>query len=156
MLLSLDTMLNVWLIASGEQGEHLEEVLRMNTLGHNLTVLQNEGEFFRLVEKVEVTSGRLPNLLMYLIGEDPNAAADWVKRVKVSEGLGHVPVIVFYTEKARPDVRSLYALGTASVIRVPVGFQGLVEIMRVFEAYWFNVTLVAKGSSKRGLAPENT
>jgi len=155
MMFSRERMLNVWLIASGEQGENLEEVLRMNSLGHNLTVLANESEFEHGVENLEVNSGRLPHLLMYLTGDNPDAASDWLGRVKDSAEFRHVPVIVFYTEEARPDVRALYAHGAASVIRVPVGFQGLVEIMRVIETYWFNVTLVPKGSSMVGLTPSN-
>lgn len=150
MLFSRQMMLNVWLIASGEHGEDLEEVLRMNSLGHNLTVLANETEFNQRAENLRVSPSGFPHLLMYLIGDNPDATSDWLRRVKVSADLRHVPVIVFHTDRARPDVRSLYALGATSVIRVPVGFQGLVEIMRVIEAYWFSVTLVPKGGSRGG------
>ncbi len=148
-------MLNLWLIASGEQGENLEEVLRMNSLGHNLTVLANEGEFDQGAENLEVNSSQFPHLLMFLIDDNPDAASAWLQRVKASAEFRHVPAIVFYTEEARPEVRTLYAQGAASVIRVPVGFQGLVEIMRVIETYWFNVTLVPKGSPVSGLTPAN-
>ena len=153
MLFSRERMLNVWLIASGEQGEHLEEVLRMNSLGHNLAVLANETEFDERAEYIGPDYSRFPHLLMYLIGDNPDAASEWLGRVKASAEFRHVPAIIFYTEEARPDVRTLYAHGAASVIRVPVGFQGLVEIMRVIETYWFNVTLVPKGSPASGLTP---
>ncbi|MFV8572014.1 hypothetical protein ACNQ6O_12480 [Marinobacter sp. SBS5] len=133
--------LNVWLIAAHKEGQDLEEALRMNALGHNLTVLASEAEFDACAADLEVDSEAFPHLVMYLISENASNAADWVLNMKASAKFRHVPLIVFYAEPAKLDLTSLYAQGAASVIRVPVRFQGLVEVMRVIEAYWFKVVL---------------
>ncbi|WP_323750315.1 hypothetical protein [Marinobacter sp.] len=133
--------LNVWLIAASKEGEDLEEALRMNALGHNLTVLANEAEFDARAADLAVDSESFPHLVMYLIGEQTTSVDDWILQVKASGRFGHVPLIIFYGDQAQFDLTSLYMHGAASVIRVPVRFQGLVEVMRVIEAYWFKVAL---------------
>ncbi|MDP4548099.1 MAG: hypothetical protein ABJM19_14165 [Marinobacter sp.] len=135
--------LNVWLIAASKEGDDLEEALRMNALGHNLTVMASEGEFNERVAGLAEDFDALPHLLMYLIREETTGVDDWILKVKASERFSHVPVIIFYSEQATFDLARLYSCGAASVIRVPVRFQGLVEVMRVIEAYWFKVALTA-------------
>ncbi|MBJ6136045.1 hypothetical protein [Marinobacter litoralis] len=135
--------LNVWLIAASKEGDDLEEALRMNALGHNLTVMASENEFDQRVADLDTDSGAWPHLLMYLVRGETSDADKLLCKVKASERLSHVPVIVFYTEQATFDLAGLYSSGAASVIRVPVRFQGLVEVMRVIEAYWFKVALTA-------------
>ncbi|WP_203298836.1 hypothetical protein [Marinobacter sediminum] len=148
MLLSHQRMLNVWLIAAGHEGENLEEALRMHSLGHNLKVLANDAEFNELAEGLGGEFTRYPHLLMYLIRDNAHEADGWLEGLKAMEGLRQVPVIVFYADPVKPNARRLYALGAASVIRVPMRFEGLVEIMRIIEAYWFNIVLTPEIASK--------
>lgn len=132
-------MFNVWLIASGKSGVDLEEALRGHALGHNLSVIPDEQAFDDLARDIDRDTERFPNLLMYLGGEDAQAAPDFLRKLKASGDFRHVPVIVFHTGRVTPDIKVLYSLGAASVIRVPIKFQGLVSVMRTIEAYWFNV-----------------
>lgn len=132
-------MFNVWLIASGKEGADLEEALRMNALGHNLTMLPDERAFESSSKSFRRDSEHFPNLLMYLIGHDVNDGTGFLQRVKQSADYRHVPVIVFYPGNVSPNVHKLYGCGAASVIRVPIRFSGLVELMRTIDAYWFNV-----------------
>ncbi|MBR9869917.1 MAG: hypothetical protein GYB26_02120 [Gammaproteobacteria bacterium] len=133
--------LNVWLIAAHKEGQDLEEALRMNALGHNLTVLASEAEFDACAAGLEADSESFPHLVMYLISENTANAEEWVLTMKASGKFRHVPLIVFFVDPPKFDLTGLYAQGVASVIRVPVRFQGLVEVMRVIEAYWFKVAL---------------
>ena len=145
-------MLNVWLIAAGKHREDLEEALRMSSLGHNLTVFGSGEECDQRARDFWQDSKGAPHIVMYLVGDDPAVAFDWLGKMKKTRKFRHVPVIVFHSEVTRSSVRGLYALGAASVIRVPVGFQGLVEIMRVIEAYWFSVAEVPQGGSSTRLS----
>lgn len=145
-------MLNVWLIASGKHREELEEALRMSSLGHNLTVFGSGEECDRRARDLLQDAKGVPHIVMYLIGDNPAVALDWLAGMKKTREFRHIPVIVFHSEVTRSDVTGLYALGAASVIRVPVGFQGLAEIMRVTEAYWFSVVEVPQGGSHTRLS----
>jgi len=132
-------MFKVWLIASGKLGADLEEALRGHALGHDLIVIPDERAFDGLASEIDRDTERFPNLLMYLVGEDAQAAPDFLRKLKRSGDFRHVPVIVFHTGRVTPDLKTLYSLGAASVIRVPIKFDGLVSVMRTIEAYWFNV-----------------
>ena len=47
------------------------------------------------------------------------------------------------TSKAEEDIYRTYDLGVNSFIIKPVTFDGLVNIMRVLEAYWFEIVEIA-------------
>ncbi|MCG7200759.1 hypothetical protein MD273_13575 [Marinobacter pelagius] len=132
-------MFNVWLIASGQSRADLEEALRGHALGHNLTVIPDETAFDVLARDIDRDADRFPNLLMYLVRDSAQAPPDFLHKLKASADFRHVPVIVFHTGRIVPDIKHLYSLGAASVIRVPIKFHGLVSVMRTIEAYWFNV-----------------
>ena len=62
-----------------------------------------------------------------------------LKVIKGDPELRRIPVIVLTTSKAEEDIYRSYDLGVNSFIIKPVTFDGLVNIMRVLEAYWFEI-----------------
>ena len=132
-------LFNVWLIASGAAGADLEETLRMNSLGHFLHRLETQEDFFETLSDLDRESVTFPNLLMYLMPPERQKVDDFFRDLKASPGCGPVPVIVFYEQNISPDVKHLYVQGASSVVRVPMHFDGLVEVMRTIEAYWSRV-----------------
>jgi CheY-like chemotaxis protein len=59
--------------------------------------------------------------------------------IKSDPDLRHIPVVVFTTSKDDRDVISTYGLGANSYITKPSRFTTLVEVMRGFSDYWFQV-----------------
>ncbi len=59
--------------------------------------------------------------------------------IKADPELKHIPVVVLTTSKAEADVLRTYELGANSFIVKPVTFGGLVEVMRDFSRYWFEI-----------------
>ena len=53
--------------------------------------------------------------------------------------LRDIPVLVLTTSKAEEDVLRSYELGANSFIVKPVTFEGLVDVMRSIETYWFEI-----------------
>lgn len=60
-------------------------------------------------------------------------------RIRADESLRHVPVVVLTTSKAREDVIASYAGGGNTFITKPVSYSALVEAVRCFGQYWFDV-----------------
>jgi CheY-like chemotaxis protein len=59
--------------------------------------------------------------------------------IKQNPALRQIPVVVLTTSKAEEDIVRTYELGVNSFITKPVTFDGLVEVVRGFSRYWFEI-----------------
>jgi CheY-like chemotaxis protein len=59
--------------------------------------------------------------------------------IKSDPELKRIPVVVLTTSSAETDILRSYELGVNSFITKPVTFAGLVEVMRGFSRYWFEI-----------------
>lgn len=65
--------------------------------------------------------------------------------IKSDADLRSIPVVVLTTSKDEEDIFRTYDLGVSSFITKPVTFAGLVEAMKTWQRYWFElVELVDK------------
>jgi CheY-like chemotaxis protein len=62
-----------------------------------------------------------------------------IQALKADATLCHIPVIVLTTSSAEEDIFRSYALGVSSYITKPVSFDALVQVMRGFGQYWFEI-----------------
>jgi CheY-like chemotaxis protein len=65
--------------------------------------------------------------------------------IKADESLRRIPIVVLTTSKDEADVLSTYDLGVSSFITKPVTFGGLVEVMRTWTQYWFEIVELPNG-----------
>ncbi len=59
--------------------------------------------------------------------------------IKADPELRRIPVVVLTTSKDEEDIVRTYDLGVNSFITKPVTFAGLVEVMRTWTRYWFEL-----------------
>ena len=59
--------------------------------------------------------------------------------IKSDPELRRIPVIIMTTSKADQDVLKSYDLGANSYVTKPVSFDELVEVVRGFGRYWFEI-----------------
>jgi len=59
--------------------------------------------------------------------------------IKSDERLRRIPVVVLTTSKAEEDLLRTYDLGVNSFVVKPVTFDGLVDVVRTIEHYWFSL-----------------
>ena len=52
------------------------------------------------------------------------------------DGLKRLPVVVLSSSKQSSDVNRAYDLGANSYLVKPVAFDGLLELVKAFSAYW--------------------
>jgi CheY-like chemotaxis protein len=67
--------------------------------------------------------------------------------IKADESLRRIPVVVLTTSKDEEDVLRTYDLGASSFITKPVTFGGLVEVMRTWTQYWFEIVELPNGQA---------
>ncbi|MFL5831284.1 MAG: response regulator [Solirubrobacteraceae bacterium] len=67
--------------------------------------------------------------------------------IKSDASLRRIPVVVLTTSSDEQDVRRTYELGVSSFITKPVTFAGLVEAMRMWTRYWFELAELPNGAA---------
>jgi CheY-like chemotaxis protein len=72
--------------------------------------------------------------------------------IKADEALRRIPVVVLTTSKDEEDVFRTYDLGVSSFITKPVTFAGLVDVMRTWTRYWFEIVELPNGEVGNGHA----
>ena len=60
-------------------------------------------------------------------------------------------MVVLTASKSDEDILNIYTLGGAGFIIKPETFQGLVEVVKGLNQYWFEVVELARGEHKNGV-----
>jgi two-component system response regulator len=107
--------------ATVEEGEELLQYLR------------NEGRFSDTREFPR------PGLILLDLNMPKVDGREALAQIRADEALCDIPVIVMTTSQAEEDVVKSYATGANSYITKPVSFEGLVNVMRTLEHYWFEI-----------------
>lgn len=70
-----------------------------------------------------------------------------LQEIKSDPNLRRIPVIVFTTSKAEEDIIKSYDLGASSYISKPSSYESLIELLRTFGRYWFEVVSLPNGGA---------
>jgi CheY-like chemotaxis protein len=92
----------------------------------------------------EETSPR-PGIILLDLNMPKKDGREALAEIKADESLRHIPIVVLTTSKDDADVLSTYDLGVSSFITKPVTFAGLVEVMRTWTQYWFEIVELPNG-----------
>ncbi len=80
-----------------------------------------------------------PALILLDLNMPKKDGREALKEIKSSEKFRRVPVVVLTTSNADADIRYAYDLGVNSFIRKPIGYAQFVDVMKIFDSYWFDV-----------------
>lgn len=64
--------------------------------------------------------------------------------IKADSDLRRIPVVILTTSKADEDVLRSYDLGANSFVSKPVTFDGLVDVVRTLDTYWFQLVALPR------------
>jgi CheY-like chemotaxis protein len=95
--------------------------------------LQHRGKF------EDPESSPRPGMILLDLNMPRMDGREALKVIKGDPELRRIPVVVLTTSKAEEDIYRSYDLGVNSFIIKPVTFDSLVNIMRILEAYWFEI-----------------
>ena len=98
-----------------------------------LQFLRNEGPYGNIAKY------RRPGLILLDLNMPKVDGRQALAEIRGDEKLKDIPVVVMTTSQAEEDVIRSYATGANSYITKPVSFEGLVEVMRSLEQYWFQI-----------------
>ncbi|HYP76640.1 MAG TPA: response regulator [Polyangiaceae bacterium] len=59
-----------------------------------------------------------------------------LRRIKASESVSHIPVVVLSTSEAEGDIAAAYQTGACSYLVKPAEFEAYVELIRGLGHYW--------------------
>ena len=66
-----------------------------------------------------------------------------LKRIKATESLRRIPIVIMTSSEAEEDVVRSYDLGANSYLLKPSTFDGLVETIRSVSNYWLTVVVLS-------------
>jgi CheY-like chemotaxis protein len=121
------------------QDSRLANEMKMVYDGQDLLdYLRHEGRW------TEATSPR-PGIILLDLNMPKMDGREALQAIKRDESLRRIPVVVLTTSKDEADVLATYDLGVSSFITKPVTFGGLVEVMRTWTQYWFEIVELPNG-----------
>jgi CheY-like chemotaxis protein len=89
-----------------------------------------------------------PGIILLDLNMPRKDGREALAEIKADESLRRIPVVVLTTSKDESDVLSTYDLGVSSFITKPVTFGGLVDVMRTWTQYWFEIVELPNGEVK--------
>jgi CheY-like chemotaxis protein len=92
-----------------------------------------------------------PGIILLDLNMPKKDGREALAEIKSDESLRRIPVVVLTTSKDEEDVLRTYNLGVNSFITKPVTFAGLVEVMRAWTKYWFEIVELPNGAGGGGL-----
>ena len=87
-----------------------------------------------------------PGIILLDLNMPKKDGREALAEIKADESLRQIPVVVLTTSKDEEDVLRTYELGVNSFITKPVTFAGLVDAMRGFARYWFELVELPNGA----------
>jgi CheY-like chemotaxis protein len=88
----------------------------------------------------------LPGIILLDLNMPKKDGREALAEIKADEVLSRIPIVILTTSKDEADVLSTYDLGVSSFITKPVTFAGLVEVMRTWTRYWFEIVDLPDGA----------
>jgi CheY-like chemotaxis protein len=87
-----------------------------------------------------------PGIILLDLNMPKKDGREALAEIKADPDLRRIPVVVLTTSKDEEDVLRTYDLGVNSFITKPVTFAGLVEVMRTWTRYWFEIVELPDGA----------
>ena len=114
---------------------HLANAMRFVVDGQDLMdYLKHEGKY-----ATDPSSAPRPGIILLDLNMPKKDGREALAEIKADSLLRSIPVVVLTTSKDEEDVFRTYDLGVSSFITKPVTFAGLVEVMKTWERYWFEL-----------------
>lgn len=85
-----------------------------------------------------------PSIILLDLNMPRKDGREALTEIKADPDLRNIPVIILTVSKLEEDIIRTYDLGASSFIRKPVRFNDFVEVLKIFERYWFEVVELPK------------
>ena len=121
------------------QGSRLANEMKFVTDGQDLLdYLRHDGRW------TAETAPR-PGIILLDLNMPKKDGREALAEIKADPSLRRIPIVVLTTSKDEADVLATYDLGVSSFITKPVTFGGLVDVMKTWTQYWFEIVELPDG-----------
>ena len=86
----------------------------------------------------------LPRLIMLDLNLPGLDGREVLRRLKGSDNLRAIPVLVLSSTTSTIDIHRVYADGANAFMRKPISFETLTEMIQYTRQYWFDVAIMPK------------
>jgi CheY-like chemotaxis protein len=87
-----------------------------------------------------------PGIILLDLNMPKKDGREALQEIKADESLRRIPIVVLTTSQDEADVLATYDLGVSSFITKPVTFGGLVDVMKTWTQYWFEIVELPNGT----------
>jgi CheY-like chemotaxis protein len=123
-----------------------ERALKESAVGVELIVVRDGQEaidyLLRQGGQAANPDWRCPDLILLDLNLPRLTGQEVLRRIRATEALRAVPVVVLTTSRRLEDVQELYAAGANTYIEKPRDFDHFVEVLRTIERYWLNTAML--------------
>jgi CheY-like chemotaxis protein len=86
-----------------------------------------------------------PDLILLDLNLPQMSGREVLERIRATPACRHLPVIVFSSSCAPPEVRGLYAAGANGYVEKPQDYPRFVEVMRNLLGFWLDTACLPRG-----------
>jgi two-component system, response regulator len=86
-----------------------------------------------------------PGIILLDLNMPKKDGREALVEIKADDSLRRIPVVVLTTSNDEADILASYDLGVSSFITKPVTFGALVDVMRSWTQYWFEIVQIPNG-----------
>lgn len=109
---------------------------RLIFVGDGISLLQylrHEGDY------AEPAESPRPDLILLDLNMPLKDGRESLAEIKADPNLRSIPVVILTTSSAEEDIMRTYDLGGAGYITKPTSFQGMLDLVKCLNFYWFKI-----------------
>ncbi|HLI61570.1 MAG TPA: response regulator [Solirubrobacteraceae bacterium] len=132
-----------------EDRELAREALQRSRLANEMKFVtdgQDLLDYLRREGRWSEASAPRPGIILLDLNMPRKDGREALQEIKADESLRRIPIVVLTTSKDEADILSTYDLGVSSFITKPVTFGGLVDVLRTWTQYWFEIVEVPESA----------
>lgn len=132
----------------------VQEAVREAKLNNNLIFVEDGQELMEYLRRLGSFSDKTqfpkPHLILLDLNMPRMDGREALKEIKADPELRSIPIVVLTTSKAEEDIVKTYDLGVSGFITKPVAFDGLIDVMKVIDRYWFKIVELPSNGNGNG------
>jgi CheY-like chemotaxis protein len=120
-----------------------QDALKEARLANDIRFVENGEELLQYLRYegayTDASKAPRPGIILLDLNMPKKDGREALQEIKNDPELRRIPVIIMTTSKADQDILKSYDLGANSYVTKPVTFDELVEVVRGFGRYWFEI-----------------
>ncbi len=120
-----------------------EEVLKQSGAGCSLTALRDPEEALELLRGEGQHVGKVVPEMIFLDLNMPKVSGlDVIQRIRETDDLGHIPIIVLSSSENPDEIRKAYRCGANCFVRKPAELDQFINFMTTTYEFWCGVVVL--------------